>query len=118
MKKTSIDETHLEVFSHEEDIDCRVIRGRVLLDAGIKRCTIVQASPRTSRSREVGRTLHSRIVERPDGDFTITFRIPRKEAYKRETLIAESRTLAKIMNEITETKTNQDERKRPTKDNK
>lgn len=104
----------VSVFAIEEEIANKILRGRVLIDPSDSRCTVVQNTPRGARSREIGRTMHARIVERPDGDFTITFRIPRNEKFKRETLIVESRTLAKIMNEITEAKPQKNERKEHT----
>lgn len=100
-QKHKFEHMEVSVFAQQVQVINQVLRGRVLIDPGDQRCLVVENPPRGQRSREIGRTMHARIVERPDGDFTITFRIKRKEKYKRESMIAECRALAKIMEEIT-----------------
>lgn len=73
--------------------DMRVMRGKALLDEAAKEMKFVENEPRGARSVEVGRTAHSRFVRRPDGLYTITFRVSAKEDYLKETLIAEVREM-------------------------
>lgn len=75
----------------------RVMRGKALLDAAAEDFKFVENTPRGPRSVEVGRTLHSRFVRRPDGLYTITFRVDAGMKYLSEALCAEVRELCKTI---------------------
>jgi hypothetical protein len=81
------------------DPQLRVMRGKALLDSGDKRMTFVENAPRGARSVEVGRTLHSRFVRRPDGLYTITVRVNGDTKYLTETLVSEIREVSKVIAE-------------------
>lgn len=77
----------------------RVMRGKALLDSGDKRLTFIENTSRGPRSVEVGRTLHSRYVRRPDGLYTITLRVNADTKYLTETLVSEIREVSKVIAE-------------------
>jgi hypothetical protein len=81
------------------DPQLRIMRGKALLDSGDKRITFVENEPRGPRSVEIGRTGHSRYVRRPDGHYTITFRVDARTKYLTETLVAEVREVCKSIAE-------------------
>ena len=91
----------------------RVMRGKALLDDEASDFKFVENEPRGPRSVEVGRTLHSRFVRRPDGMYTITFRCDASTKYLRETLTAE---VAEIVKMITADKKVQSNGKRKGED--
>lgn len=70
----------------------KLLRGRALIVPQEARLTFVENEKRTLRSREVARTAHSRLVRRPDGEFTLTFRFNKSGKYLKETLISEIRS--------------------------
>lgn len=73
-----------------------VLRGKALLNECEQRFTFIQNEPRGKRSVEIGRSDHSRIVRRPDGLYTLTFRFDAKERYVRELLLSEVRSMVKM----------------------
>lgn len=77
----------------------RIMRGKALLDTAAKDFKFVENTPRGPRSIEIGRTSHSRFVRRPDGLYTITFRVDARMKYLSESLCAEVRELCKIITE-------------------
>ena len=87
----------------------RVMSGKALLDDEASDFKFVENEPRGPRSVEVGRTVHSRFVRRPDGMYTITFRCDAATKYLRETLTAE---VAEIVKMITADKKAQNNGKR------
>lgn len=76
----------------------RVMRGKALLDVTAADFKFVENEPRGPRSVEVGRTMHSRFVRRPDEGYTITFRVNAGEKFLRESLTAEIAELVKVIN--------------------
>ena len=58
----------------QEERNLRVLRGQALLNEAENRLTFIQNKPRGPKSLEVMRTLHSRLVRRHDGGYTLTFR--------------------------------------------
>lgn len=72
-----------------EEVENRILRGRALLNPVESEFTFVENLPRGPRSQEVCRTGHSRIVRRPDGLYTLTFRFDITEKYIRPALVAE-----------------------------
>lgn len=97
IKKQKFEGVCVDVFSTLDDVDRRLIRGRAIVDNEDSRVTIVQNEPRGPRSKEIGRTLHARVVRRPDGGYTATFRCRAKEKWRVEMLINEAREVGKII---------------------
>ncbi len=93
------------VFSKIEGIDLTMqtqakknmtlLRGKAVLNEECKNFTFLQNPPRGPRSVEVCRTAHSRMVRRPDGDYTLTIRFDASEKYVREALLSELRDVVK-----------------------
>lgn len=77
------------------DPNMHVLNGRGLLNQFEHRFTFVQNEPRGARSREVGRTKHSRIVCRPDGRYTATLRFDACEPQLLSAILAEVRRVVK-----------------------
>lgn len=69
----------------------RMMRGKALLDAQKQEIIFQENTPRCKRSVEIFRTLHSRLVRRPDGDYTLTFHFCAKMKYPMATLVSEMR---------------------------
>lgn len=97
IKKQKFERVCVDVFSTLDDVDKRLIRGRAIVDNEDSRVTIVQNEPRGPRSKEIGRTLHARVVRRPDGGYTATFRCRPREKWRAEMLISEAREVGKII---------------------
>ena len=87
----------------------RLMHGKALLDEVAHDFKFVENTPRGPRSVEVGRTVHSRFVRRPDGLYTVTFRCDASTKYLREALTAE---VAEIVKLITNDKKIQDNERR------
>lgn len=79
----------------ERQVENHLLRGRALLCPEEAEFTFVENEPRGARSTEVGRTVHSRFVRRPDGAYTVTFRFLANEKYLQSSLIAEIRDVVK-----------------------
>ena len=77
----------------------RLLRGRALMNPEKKEFAFVQNTPRGPRSVEVGRTLHSRYVCRPDGEYTVTVHFAANEGNIREQLLSETRTMVSAVQE-------------------
>ena len=75
----------------ERIVEHHLIRGRAVLNPEDSEFVFVENEPRLARSKEVGRTAHSRFVRRPDGNYTITLRINPLEKYLHSVLQAEVR---------------------------
>lgn len=94
---TACENARIDVYSVDEAVANRLLRGRALLDVDDKRFVFSQNEPRGPRSREVGRTEHSRYVRRWDGDYTLTFHVSGNEKNLREMLISEVRDIVKVI---------------------
>lgn len=90
---TRIPEMNVDMYTNGEVPDYKLLRGRALLNRTKSELTFVQNTPRGPRSVEIGRTVHARFVRRPDGDYTITFRVAALEKHLREQMIAEVRDI-------------------------
>lgn len=64
---------------------------------------LVENKPRGPKSKEVGRTIHSRMVRRIDGNYTLTLRFSADERQIREQLLAETRRMATLADEDRQT---------------
>lgn len=80
----------------QEQKNMTVLRGKALLNECEQRFTFIQNKPRGKRSVEIGRSDHSRMVRRPDGLYTLTFRFDVKERFLKEQLLSEVRGLVKL----------------------
>lgn len=87
----------LKLFTTDERPAGRILRGKALYNDQESEMTFVENAPRGPRSVEVGRTAHSRFVRRPDGLYTITFRVDAGMPYLRQVLVAEVNELAKLL---------------------
>ena len=82
----------VEMQTQEQRNMC-ILHGKALLNEDESRLTFVQNAPRGKRSVEIARSLHSRIVRRPDGCYTLTFRFDAGERMIRPALISEIRNM-------------------------
>lgn len=89
----------VDMYTVDADPENKLLRGRALLNPHKKEFAFVQNTPRGPRSVEVGRTLHSRFVCRPDGDYTVTVRFGAEEKNIREQLLAETRQIVSSVQE-------------------
>lgn len=96
-KKTPIhshqaESIRVSMYTREEEVEKRLLRGRVLLDTDEKTLLFAQNEPRGPRSKEIFRGDHSRLVRRPDGNYTMSFcAVDIGEINLREAMIAEVR---------------------------
>lgn len=82
----------LDVYSRDEVIEKRLLRGRALLNTERGEFMFAQNEPRGPRSKEVYRGGMSRLVCRPDGLYTLTFSCMDGDTkHLREMLISEVR---------------------------
>lgn len=77
----------------QQDRNLQVLHGKVLLNEVENRLLFVQNTPRGPRSQEVMRTAHSRLVQTPQGRYTLTFRFSPNETDLKKMLLEE---MAKI----------------------
>lgn len=63
----------------QENYDQKVLNGKLFVNTEKRQASFAQNKPRGPRSTEMMRTPHSRLVRRPDGDYTLTFRFSTKE---------------------------------------
>ena len=75
----------------------RVMCGKALMDDDACDFKFVENPPRGPRSTEIGRTMHSRYVRRPDGAYTITLRVSVGDKYLREQLTTEVTEIVKTI---------------------
>ena len=77
----------------KEDIHLKPMSGKILVNV-VERCQLfVENKPRGPRSVEIMRTPHSRMVRRPNGKYTLTFRFTAEEFCIAEQLLLEMRTI-------------------------
>ena len=80
--------------TEKENIHLQPMNGRMLVNT-VERCSLfVPNKPRGPRSTEVMRTPHSRMVRRPNGKYTLTFRFTSEEFCIAEQLLLEMRSIA------------------------
>ena len=87
----------VDLYTQDETVEKRLLAGKALLNTDKGEFLFSQNPPRGPRSVEIGRTAHSRFVRRPDGLYTVTFRIDASERNYREQLLAEVRELSKAL---------------------
>lgn len=91
----------VDMYTQQEHNEKRVLNGKGLLNTEKGEFIFAQNAPRGARSVEVGRTAHSRFVRRPDGLYTVTFRVNTSEKNFGEILLAEVREVAKALKDDT-----------------
>ena len=64
-----------------ENCNQKVTGGRILLNEKEKQLLFMQSKPRGPRSKEIMRSLHSKALLMPDGDYKITLRFSMDEAH-------------------------------------
>jgi len=80
-------------FKGQKDFNQRTLHGRITINKEERHALFVQDKPRGQRSIEVMRTAHSRLVSRPDGNYTLTFRFSMLEENWNLKLVAEMKEL-------------------------
>ena len=63
----------------QSNYDQRVLNGKLFVNTQRHQVAFNQNRPRGPRSVEMMRTPHSRLVRRPDGDFTLTLQFSKDE---------------------------------------
>ena len=79
----------LKVLSCKKVETRRAFGAKVVIVPEESETWITENPPRGPKSSEVGRSVHSRMVRRPDGLYTLTFRFSAEENRLREQLVSE-----------------------------
>lgn len=87
----------VDLYTQNAEVEKRLLSGKALLNMDKGEFLFAQNPPRGPRSVEIGRTAHSRYVRRPDGLYTVTFRVDTRERNYREQLLAEVRELTRAL---------------------
>ncbi len=87
----------VDLYYRDPSIEMRLVRGRVFINSRMGEMMFIQNGPRGPRSVEIGRTLHSRSVRRPDGKYTVTFRCGGDEKNLKKMLTAEVNEIATMI---------------------
>lgn len=90
----------LEMHTKQGPIESRLLRGRALLNSEEYRLTFVENEERYIRSKQIHRTEHARLAERPDGGLVLTFRFKRDDKYPftlAQTLKSEMREMMEVI---------------------
>lgn len=69
--------------------DFRIMHGNAVLNKNDKELLFVEDNARGRRSTELMRTPHGRLVRRPDGNYTLTFRFSSGEDDIQASLVGE-----------------------------
>lgn len=97
MKRTSFDYSRLTNMTvglkSQRDYNHRTLHGRITINMEERHALFVRYPQRGARSKELMRTAHSRMVTRPDGNFTLTFRFSPIEDNLPEKLLDEMKTI-------------------------
>lgn len=97
MKDFSFDYTRLTNMTvglkSQKDYNHRTLHGSLTINLEERHALFVQYPQRGARSKELMRTAHSRMVSRPDGNFTLTFRFSPLESDLPEKLVDEMKTI-------------------------
>lgn len=89
----------VKVVSKKESVVRRKFGAKALIMPEDAEVVLVENEPRKYESKEIGRSIHSRMVRRPDGKYTLTFRFDSEEKQIREQLLAEVRHHATLASE-------------------
>ena len=82
----------VKMYTHDERFEKMLLRGKVLLDSEDSSLLFSQNPPRGPQSKEVTRGDHSRLVRRPDGNYTLSFSgVDIRETNLKEAMLAEVR---------------------------
>ncbi len=91
----------------QQDRNLQVLHGKVILNEEESHLLFMQNTPRGPRSQEVMRTAHSRLVQTPQGGYTLTFRFSPNEGDLKKMLLEEMARI--IENELINRKEDNDE---------
>lgn len=98
IKSVFVPKIDIRMYTREEEVEKRLLRGRVLLDSDEGTMLFAQNEKRTRYSKELMRTDHGRLVRRPDGLYTYTFSMLNiEETALGEQLLSEVRSATRKM---------------------
>lgn len=98
VKRHKLDCNELEVYSPQEEVERKILRGRIFVDSKIKRTTFVENEKRGPRSTCLSRTTHGILRRNSAGDeYKITLRFRSDEKYLKELLLSEIRSLVEVI---------------------
>ena len=82
----------VKMYTRYPEVEKRLLNGKVLLDSEDNSLLFSQNPRRGPLSKEVTRGAHSRLVRRPDGNYTLSFRgVDIRETNLKEAMLAEVR---------------------------
>lgn len=84
----------VKVISREKTVTRRQFGAKATILPEDGELWLVENKPRGPQSKEVARLIHSRMVRRVDGKYTLTMRFDADEKLLREKLLAECRNMA------------------------
>ncbi|MCR5423596.1 MAG: hypothetical protein K6E93_02400 [Bacteroidales bacterium] len=87
----------VDMYTRDNSIEMRTLNGRLFFNSAKGEILFIQNTPRGPRSKEVGRTVHSRYVRRPDGDYTVTFHFSAYEQRLQQKLLEEVKVLVSVI---------------------
>ena len=93
----------IDLYTQSDAVMNRVLSGKALVNPEKGEMLFAQNAPRGKRSIEISRTVHGRLVRRPDGRYTLTFgSMLATEKQLREQLLAEVRSICKVISQDAE----------------
>lgn len=82
----------VKMYTRDAEVEKRLLNGKVLLDSEDSSLLFSQNPRRGPQSKEVTRGDHSRLVRRPDGNYTLSFAgVDIRETNLKEAMLAEVR---------------------------
>ena len=87
----------VDMYTLDNSVEMRPMSGKVFLNSEKGEIMFTQNPPRGPRSKEIGRTRHSRYVRRPDGDYAVTFHFSADEQKLQEKLLEEVKVLVSVI---------------------
>lgn len=96
MMPEKLTDFEVNLYKRQEDIDKRIVGGKLLLWTKKKEVTFIQNAPRGARSVEIGRTAHARLVRLINGHYSVRLRFSADERQVNYQLIAEMREINKM----------------------
>lgn len=89
----TLQDYNITLHKRQEELDRRIVGGKLLLWKACKEVTFVQNAPRGARSVEIHRTAHARLVRLKDGRYSVRVRFAPSEWQVGYQLIAEMREI-------------------------
>lgn len=101
VKRHELGKNELAVYSPEEVVLRRVLRGRIFIDSDIEKATFVETQKRGARSKLLERTLHGTMRRSADGEeLKITLRFKKEEKFIKEHLLSEVRFMVGVLDGV------------------